>query len=70
MDIEKLKSKAGKEVDGSMPLLKQVSRFIYDNPELAFEERKSSGKLADILEEQPSSHRISTESAQTKSTYA
>lgn len=52
MDIEKLKSKAGKEVDGSMPLLKQVSRFIYDNPELAFEERKSSGKLADILEEQ------------------
>ena len=49
MDIEKLKSKAGKEVDGSMPLLKQVSRFIYDNPELAFEERKSSGKLADIL---------------------
>ena len=51
MDIEGLKQKAAEEVDALMPLLKDVSRFIYDNPELAFEEIKASAKLADILEE-------------------
>lgn len=52
MNIEGLKKEAGKEVEALMPLLKQVSKFIYDNPELAFEEKKASGRLMEILEEQ------------------
>ncbi len=51
MNIEELKRAAEKEVDSLMPLLKQVSKFIYENPELAFEEKKASTRLMEILEE-------------------
>lgn len=50
MHIDNLKAETGKIIDDKMMLLKDISQYIYCNPELAFKEKKASGYLMDILE--------------------
>lgn len=51
MNAEELKKQASLEAEALMPKLNQVSKFIYENPELAFEEKKACQKLTEILRE-------------------
>ncbi|MCI9595820.1 MAG: M20 family metallopeptidase [Firmicutes bacterium] len=51
MKTIELKKQAGAEAEQLMPQLNQISRFIYENPELAFAEKKACQKLTAVLEE-------------------
>jgi amidohydrolase len=52
LDIEELKKKITGEISASHPELSDLSRELHANPEIAFEERRSSGLLADFLQNQ------------------
>ena len=49
MGIAKLKAAVIADVDARYPQLAHLSRQLFDNPEVAFEERRSSALLADFL---------------------
>ncbi|MCJ7606183.1 MAG: M20 family metallopeptidase, partial [Dehalococcoidales bacterium] len=50
MDIGKLKSLIAGEVDARYNELRAISRTLHDNPEIAFEETRSSARLVRFLE--------------------
>jgi amidohydrolase len=49
LDITKLKAAVIADVDARYPQLADLSRKLFDNPEVAFEERRSSAWLVDFL---------------------
>ena len=51
MDIRKLKDAVVREIDSRYQQLADLSRRLHDNPEIAFEERRSSALLVDFLEQ-------------------
>ncbi len=51
MNAGELKKQVSLETERLMPKLNQVSKFIYENPELAFEEKQACEKLTEILGE-------------------
>ncbi len=51
MDTAKLKDGVVREIDRRYKALAELSRQLHDNPEVAFEERRSSTLLVDFLEE-------------------
>jgi amidohydrolase len=46
------KSRARATIEGHFEELRQINRWMYDNPEVAFQEHQSSAKLADFLTRQ------------------
>ena len=46
------KSTARTAIDGHAEELRQINRWMYDNPEVAFQEHGSSAKLAAFLTDQ------------------
>jgi len=51
LDIRKLKDAVVREIDSRYQQLADLSRRLHDNPEIAFEERRSSALLVDFLEQ-------------------
>jgi metal-dependent amidase/aminoacylase/carboxypeptidase family protein len=49
--MEAIREKIQKYVDRIRRELLEVSRYIYDNPEVGFEERKASRKLVEVLKD-------------------
>jgi amidohydrolase len=49
--MEAIREKIQKYVDTIRRELLEVSRYIYDNPEVGFEERKASRKLVEVLKD-------------------
>ena len=50
-ELEKLKEAVRRTVDEKRPLLVDVARFLYENPELGSEEYKAFAKLVGVLED-------------------
>ena len=50
MDIDKLKNAVVGEIDSRYAELGKLSKKLHDNPEIAFEEERSSALLVDFLE--------------------
>jgi amidohydrolase len=50
LDTGKLKTSVGREIDSRYKMLADLSRQLHKNPEVAFEERRSSALLVDFLE--------------------
>ncbi|MFH0849743.1 MAG: M20 family metallopeptidase [Candidatus Bathyarchaeota archaeon] len=50
-ELKKLKEAVKKTVDEKRPLLVDVARYLYENPELGSEEYKAFAKLAGVLED-------------------
>jgi amidohydrolase len=50
LDIDKLKNSVVREIDSRYRQLADLSRKLHDNPEVAFEERRSSALLVEFLE--------------------
>ncbi|HUV33325.1 MAG TPA: M20 family peptidase, partial [Candidatus Desulfaltia sp.] len=50
-ELKKLKEAVKKTVEEKRPLLVDVARYLYENPELGSEEYKAFAKLAGVLED-------------------
>jgi len=49
LDIDELKRAVAGEIDAAYPGLAELSRKLHDNPEIAFEEKRSAARLEDFL---------------------